>query len=410
MLNSNSIANFILVATVLLPVAQFHSTHRAEAGEAEKPSAALPGATASAESSQEAGGAQLIELARFKTDISDFSEILFNRDSTVLVLRGILSETEVWDLQTKKRLWKKDTDWYAHYVLPDKDILVWLRQDRGKREIVQTDLRTGEEIESVPLAVERGVRLWNLCFTSSTLRPAGKDGPLLPRLDDLLLAGQAEYSDAAQIQVFHARSGKRIDLCGMPEDIHEEQTTIRGMGILPGGKRALITGFNSVILTDVPSGKVITHYDFEVSGVSRLLSAPGGDWAVGCNEDCGSHCHSVLYFFDLSQDKMQQRDEHNWGIAALTLSADGKYVVTGGQSRFSGEDGYWWRSRKSEGGELVVWDRAAMKKLVKLNPSVQEISGVGISADNRFIAAGEYGDVDGGIILYKFVPPRGEQE
>jgi hypothetical protein len=90
-----------------------------------------------------------------------------------------------------------------------------------------------------------------------------------------------------------------------------------------------------------------------------------------------------------------ERKEHQYGTASLDISADGKWAVSGGQCRMAAERNYYSRTRKAEGGELILWDLTTREPVAKLNPAFDSLTGVALSADGCFLATAEAGDTEG---------------
>jgi hypothetical protein len=323
--------------------------------------------------------AQLTEVARFKTEITDGNEILLTAGSEFAVMRGVLGAVATWDVRNRKLLWTRDTDSSVLHLSDAGDEVIWLEQSADSRDIVHIDLRGGQERKRIRLEIEP-VKLWNAAFGWSK---------------EPILAAQAEYADRGQIVTFSVKTGKRLSRCNMPAGFDGSETGIAGLGVSADGGRFLVTTMGGVLLCD-RSGEVLHRYRVD-SHVSRLLFVAGGKRALACGPVFGSS----LLLLDLAGGRFSERKEHRFQMVSLAISADGKWAVTGGQCRFAAERDYLERTKTSEGGEVILWDLSTDRPVVKLNPFVDSVKAVGITADGGHIAAFETGDLEGQLVVFK---------
>ncbi len=324
-------------------------------------------------------GVQLVEVARLKTEITSFHDVLLTPGGDLLIVQDVLGAVEAWDVAKQRRLWAKNTGSYAHHLSASAEEMVWVRQSRASRAIVHTDLRTGKQRKRTPLEIEP-VKLWNAVF-------GWGQAPVL--------AAQAEYQDRGQIVTFSVETGKLLSRCNMPAGDDGTELGIQGLGVSADGMQLLVTMPGGVLLCD-RDGQALHRYR-TASHVARLRFLPDGKRALACGTTFGS----PLYFLDLVAGKITEHRDHRFGTASLEVSADGKWAVTGGQCRFAAERNYSLRTHKSEGGEVILWDLTANQPVSKLNPFVDSVKGVGISRDGRWLAAAETGDESGQVVVFK---------
>jgi WD40 repeat protein len=71
---------------------------------------------------------------------------------------------------------------------------------------------------------------------------------------------------------------------------------------------------------------------------------------------------------------------HKSAIFCVTVSPDGKYIVSGGGSRWGRED------RRAALGEMCVWEAATGKLIRRVEADHDVVNGVAVSSDSKQIA------------------------
>lgn len=339
--------------------------------------------TPNGQSSHDSAGTQgspanLVEHYRFSTPTNRALKLILTSNGEILVIRG-LSDLETWDIKNRKLLWSTEAENYHHYIQSDKE-LVWLDQSQRPPAIQHVDLLTGEVLSRQPLEFN-GHRLFNAVFAHEREPP--------------IIAAQAEFSDGDHVLLFSASSGELLTVFDMPKDFDGDQVNIQGLGLAANGNRILVSARGGVILCD-DLGNVLQRYAIDYS-VSQFLDLPQTEWALGYDDALGS----TVCFFNLQNGQLVERNDHRWQATALDVSADGKWAVSGGRSRFAADRNYYFRTDKREGGELILWDVAAQTPVFKINPCFDSIGAVAISPDGRWVVAAENGDSEGQIIVFE---------
>jgi WD40 repeat protein len=369
------VLNHLLRLLVLVPLLIAGCNHESAPTAAQPPDVVRQnGAHFESSQGQPAAAVRLVEVARFETAIGNCDEVLITPTGDVVVVLDVLGDVEAWDIRSQNLLWEQTTDLYDHHLSTDE--IVWLHQSGASRDIVHMDLHTGEERRRTPLQIEL-VKLWNAVFGWG---------------DTPVLAAQAEYADLGQIVTFSVDTGRLLSRCDMPRDADAVEIGIEGLGISPDGKQLLVTMRGGMLLCE-RSGNVLHRYPAK-NHVSRLLFLADGKRALACGTTFGS----PLYFLNLMTGKMIERSEHRWEASSLDVSGDGQWAVTGGRSRFEADRNHYLRTKTSEGGEVVLWHLATDAPVVKINPFVDSVEGVGISVNGRWVAAVESG---GQIAVYE---------
>ena len=324
---------------------------------------------------------QLVEVARFKTDLTMFNDLLLTTKGDLLLVQNTLGKTEVWDVPAKKRLWGHDTDSYHHHLADDEEV-VWLDQQSEPPAAVRTDLRTGDENDRIDLDLEPVVKLWNVQFAMDRQR---------------WFAGQAKYADGNYLLKFGMESGDLNTIAKLPQGLKGEPGEIEGLGVSLDCRQFLHTRRGGLVLTD--ENCQVKHRFTTANHVSRIKFLPDGKQAIASGDD------KPIYFLDLTTGKLAERLEHRYAAASLDISADGKWAVSGGRCRMAAERNYSRRTKKAEGGDLILWDLTTREPVVKLNPAFDSLEGVALSADGKFVATAETGDTEGVLVVYEV---RGE--
>jgi hypothetical protein len=322
--------------------------------------------------------AKLVEIRRFSTPTNRADELILTSNGEILVVHG-LSDVETWEVKNGKLLWSNEAENFDHHIESDKE-LIWLDQSHRPPAIRHIDLLTGQELSRQPLNFD-GRRLFNAAFAFNREPP--------------IVATQAEFPDGDHVLLFSASSGELLTDFDMPVDFDGDQVNIQGLGLAANGDRVLVSARGGVILCD-ERGKVLHRYAIDDS-VSHFLDLPQKEWAIGCDNVLGS----AVCFFNLENGRLVERNDHRWEATALDVSADGKWAVTGGRSRFSADSNYYFRTDKNEGGEVILWDVASQMPVFKTNPCLDSVGAVAISADGKRIAAAENGDSEGQIIIFE---------
>jgi hypothetical protein len=258
--------------------------------------------------------------------------------------------------------------------------VVWLDQQSKQPASVRTDLRTGDENDRIPLDLEPVVKLWNVEFAMDRRR---------------MFAGQAKYVDGNYLLVFGMESGLLNTIAKLPKGLKGDPLEIQGLGVSLDCRQFLLTTLGGLVLTD-ENCKVKQRFT-TANNVSRIKFLPDGKQAIVS----GIHTGTPIYFLDLANGKVVERKEHRYGTASLDISADGKWAVSGGQCRMAAERNYNSRSKKAEGGDLILWDLTAREPVAKLNPALDSLKGVALSADGNYLATAETGDTEGILVVYE---------
>jgi WD40 repeat protein len=323
---------------------------------------------------------RLVEVARFKTGLTMFNDLLLTTKGDLLLVQSTLGKTEVWDVLAKKRLWGHDTDSYHHHLVNEVEEVVWLDQQSKPPASVRTDMRTGDENDRIPLDFEPVVPLWNVQFAMAGRR---------------MFAGQARYADGNYLLVFGMESGALNTIAKLPKGIKGDPLEIRGLGVSPDCRQFMLTAPGGLVLTD--ENCAVKQRFTTANNLSRIKFLPNGKQAIAA----GVHTGTPIYFLDLTTGKVIERKEHRYGTASLEISADGKWAVSGGQCRMAAERNYYSRTKSAEGGDLILWDLTAREPVARLNPAFDSLSGVALSADGKFLATAETGDTDGVLVVYQ---------
>ena len=322
---------------------------------------------------------ELVEVSRWKTKLNMFNDLLLSEDGSTLVVQATLGTTEGWDVSKKQRLWKMETDSYAHQINDEDDEeFLWVDQTKSPPAIVHTGLRDGKERSRTPLK-DANAKLWNVEFGLGPMPQFG---------------AQAEYKSGPHVLSFSLATGEVETVFKMPK-LDGNQTEIEGLGVSANCKQFLLTVSGGLLLCN-DAGQVLQRFKTK-SNVARIRFLPDGVHALAVDSTFGS----PVYFLELKTGKVKEVKEHRYGTESLEVSYDGKWAISGGRCRMAAERNYYWRTKKEEGGEVVLWDLAKQQPVVKLNPFVDSVEGVAISADGRFVAAAETGDTDGQIVVYE---------
>lgn len=322
---------------------------------------------------------ELIEVVRLKMERNRFGDMLLTRQGDLLIAQPIIGKTEAWDLKKKEQLWSLETDNAALRLSDNEEEMLWVDTSKRPAEIVHTDVRTGKDRKRMALADTRG-RLFSGEFALGT-KP--------------IFAAIETFDDGANIVVFSLETGKILNVFDEPNTKPGTEPELYGVAVSSDGKRFLIATGGSIVMCD-DKGKILHRWETEAAPV-RIRILPDGKSAIAAGTIFGSPIYSI----DLVNGKLTERKDHRYGTASLDTSSDGKWCVTGGQCRFAADKNYDLREDKKEGGAVILWNTARLEPVVKIQPAVDCIKGVALSADGGWLAAAESGDQQAQIMVYR---------
>lgn len=143
--------------------------------------------------------------------------------------------------------------------------------------------------------------------------------------------------------------------------------------------------------------KVVVNFDQAEGGISGLAFLPDGNQIVGASLDGRLYWWQVYYSErqkGYGGNRVRRVDAHPGGVLAMSQSADGKRLITGGEDR-----------------TVIVWDASNGRKIRTFTNPFAPLYAVALSPDGKTaVGAGREGmiqiwDVDAGYLILSMPPP-----
>lgn len=247
-------------------------------------------------------------------------------------------------------------------------------------------------------------QIWALAFSAdgTQLATASDDGDIIVRDWDALVAGASEQT--LERSVIHGLRGAASSLAISPDGsrlaVAEENAFSAAVWDPRSGQRLvtleghksfvrcvcfnhdatmLATGAedNSVRLWDPESGAELAVFYGHVGSVSDLKFSADGQQLLSCSENRDKNQGEVRIYSVADKELISPLPAAGEEIWTFTVSADGKYMVTGGGTLYGvGE------------GRLTLWDLAGKKQLRQLDYPGEIVYALEYSPDGSVLVSG----------------------